>query len=101
MICGDNCTTVTLASAAMMLVAVRLSVTMMAPLLVWVGSDMPTAMLLELSSVMTEALLFTEIKSAGWVPLVQKFAATTPSDIFFTAWTSGVLVRMMMSGLSA
>ena len=54
-------------------------------LLVCVGSEIPTEMLLEVSEVMTEALLLTVIRSAELTPFVQKFAATIPSAGFFTA----------------
>jgi len=64
MICGESCTTVTPESARARPDAARLSVTVTEPVLVWVGSETPAVMPLEVSSVMIEARLFTAIRSA-------------------------------------
>src|ERR1700744_3751340 len=101
MICGESCTTVMPGSTDCTLAADRFKVSVMVDLLVCVGSDRPTERLLDVSSVMTEDLPLTVIKSAELMPLVQKLAATTPIEDFRTACTLAVFVSTTIAGFAA
>jgi hypothetical protein len=85
-------------------VPVRFNVTVITPprpARDWLGSESPTEIELYVSREMTEQDLLTARRSAVPPALFQKFAATTPSAGFFTAWTESVLLRIVVCGLYA
>ena len=100
-ISGESLSTVTPGSAETSADAAWSSVTVIVPVLVWVGSEMPTAKPVGFLLVMMDDGASAVIRSTDLVPGSQKFAATTPSDGFLAACTAGVLASTTMSGLDA
>src|ERR1022692_3059863 len=98
---GRSCVTLIAGSADARLLAARLSVTRMLPVLVCVGSDMATDKPAVVSCVITEAFLLTVIRSTVLVPSFQMLAAMTLSVVSLTTWALVEFSRIVISGLAA